>query len=76
MIEEVKKFVKEKFNGKVEHFERTVYRLKELKPDCDEEMIISAFAHDIERGFNGVKLSFFKDKDLDDPAFLKKHQEG
>ncbi len=34
------------------HFERTVYWLKELNPDADEALLISAFGHDIERAFS------------------------
>ncbi len=52
----VKEFVKESFIkagnlGDIKHFERTVYWLKELRPNADEALCIAAFAHDTERAF-------------------------
>ena len=35
----------------IKHFLRTVHWVKILKPDADEALLISAVAHDIERGF-------------------------
>lgn len=54
IFDKVKKHVTKIFqeNGKkdgVKHLERTVYWLKQLKPNVDEAMLIAAFAHDIER---------------------------
>jgi hypothetical protein len=52
----VEKFIIDSFNktthaGDIKHFERTVYWLKQLKPDADEALCIAAFAHDAERAF-------------------------
>lgn len=49
-------FVFDSFNkaekpSSIKHFIRTVYWLKELKPDSDEALLVSAIAHDIERAF-------------------------
>jgi len=44
-------FAKAHNPGDVKHFERTVYWLKQLKPDADEALCIAAFAHDTERAF-------------------------
>jgi len=44
-------FTKVGDNHGIKHFERTVYWLKQLKPDADEALLIAAFAHDIERAF-------------------------
>lgn len=35
----------------IKHFLRTAHWVKVLKPDADEALLISAIAHDIERGF-------------------------
>lgn len=75
MLEEVKQFVDECFEGKKAHFERTVYWLKQLKPDADEAMQIAAYAHDIERAFSRQPMEFWKDRELNDPEHLKEHQE-
>jgi hypothetical protein len=50
------KFVIETFTKKnddhgIKHFLRTVYWLKQLKPEADEALLVAAIAHDIERGF-------------------------
>ncbi len=47
----VREFVKKSFNDEAQmlHFDRTVYWLKQLKPDADEALLISAVAHDLER---------------------------
>jgi hypothetical protein len=42
-------FTKAGKDENVKHLERTVYWLKELKPDADEAMLIAAISHDIER---------------------------
>ena len=56
MLEKVKQFVNQKFEGKNPvHFERTVYWVKQLSPEADEAMLIAAYAHDIERAFNIAK---------------------
>lgn len=53
---EVEQFVFDAFNkaeksSQINHLVRTVYWLKELKPDADEALLVSAIAHDIERTF-------------------------
>jgi hypothetical protein len=39
--------------GDIKHFRRTVYWIKQLKPDADEALLISGITHDIERAFRG-----------------------
>ncbi|KKQ40262.1 MAG: hypothetical protein US58_C0022G0011 [Candidatus Magasanikbacteria bacterium GW2011_GWA2_37_8] len=60
---QVEKFVIDSFNKinkseEIKHFLRTVYWLKELKPDTDEALLTAAVSHDIERAF--------RQKDMDD----------
>lgn len=54
----------------VNHAKRTVYWVKELKPDADESLLIAGVAHDIERAFFGDWK-----KGSDDPEALRKHQD-
>jgi len=76
MFNKVKQFVDDSFKEIVPHFERTVYWLKELKPDADEAMEIAAYAHDIARAFRSAdSIKKFKDKELNDPMRIKEHQE-
>ncbi len=80
LYEKVKRFVEESYGEKfgMIHFKRTVYWVKQLKPDADEAIIIAAIAHDIERAFRReedphaqkMKVSGMKDEE-----FLKYHQE-
>jgi len=44
-------FTKANDDHGIKHFLRTVHWVKVLKPDADEALLISAVAHDIERGF-------------------------
>ncbi len=74
MLEEVKLFVGKHFD-KTLHFERTVYWLKQLKPNVDEAMEIAAYAHDIERAFGRATIEFWKTHALNDSDYLKNHQE-
>ncbi len=78
----VKGFVKEAFikannQGDIRHFERTVYWLKQLKPDADEALCLAAFAHDIERAFRdeAAKERFkASSKGFTDEDHLANHQ--
>ncbi len=80
MLEKVKQFVKESFEkcatGKsVEHFERTVYWVQQLKPDADEAILIAAYAHDIARAFRSTNSEqTFQTRELNDPEILEEHQ--
>ena len=80
MLEKVKQFVKESFeksvSGKsVEHFERTVYWVQQLKPDADEAILIAAYAHDIARAFRITNSEeTFQTRELNDPKILEEHQ--
>ncbi len=76
MLEKIKRFVDDAFKEKKVHFERSVYWLKQLKPDADETMQIAAYAHDIERAFARPPMEFWKIHELNDPDYLKKHQEN
>lgn len=56
LYDKAEKFVIDSFTkiGKahqIKHFERTVYWLKELRPDADEALLIAAISHDIERAY-------------------------
>ena len=61
----------------IKHFLRTVHWVKVLKPDADEALLVSAIAHDIERGFrnhqdyNHIKKS---DKGFSSDEHLTHHQ--
>lgn len=73
MLQKVKEFVNKHFENP-KHFERTVYWLKQLKPDADEAMQIAAYAHDIERAFGRATMEFWKTHALNDADYLEKHQ--
>jgi len=51
MLDKVKEFVTNSFGKEYLHLERTLYWVKELKPDAGEELLIAARSHDIERAF-------------------------
>ena len=56
IYKKVEKFVIDTFtkaddDREIKHFLKTVYWVKVLKPDADEALLVSAIAHDIERGF-------------------------
>lgn len=56
LYKKVEKFVFDSFNKSdrdvnIKHLARTVYWVKELRPDADEALLIAAIAHDIERAF-------------------------
>lgn len=78
----VEQFVKDSFikahnPGDIKHFERTVYWLKQLKPDADEALCIAAFAHDTERAFRETSTHPMAGKSLKgfrDEQFLAYHQ--
>lgn len=76
MLDRVKQFVNNAYGKNPIHFERAVYWLQQINPDADEPMLIAAYAHDVERAFSPVTIDFFKDKELDDDAYLTTHQEN
>lgn len=67
-----KTFVKDSFWGKVDHFDRALYRLLYFNPSADEVFHVATYAHDIERPF---KDSTLKVENYLDPVFLERHQE-
>ncbi|MFH1858919.1 MAG: DUF4202 family protein [Patescibacteria group bacterium] len=79
-LDEVKHFVQKSFeqnaeNKNVEHFERTVYWTKQLKPNADEVILIAAYAHDIARAFRGRTLKdTLQNHEWNDPEILQEHQ--
>lgn len=80
LYEKVEKFVETAYAGKfgMIHFKRTVYWIKQIKPDADEAMLIAAVAHDIERAFRtegDLQTQKMKQSGMKDDAFLKYHQE-
>ncbi|MFZ2189995.1 MAG: HD domain-containing protein [Candidatus Magasanikiibacteriota bacterium] len=76
MYEKVKQFVDQSFGKVSPHFERTVYWMKELKPDADEAMFIAAYGHDIHRAFRKERSpeKFFKNIELNNPDYIEEHQ--
>lgn len=54
----------------IRHAQRTVYWIRQLKPEADEALLIAGVAHDIERAFFGDWK-----KGSSDPTALHKHQE-
>lgn len=81
MYNKIEKFVIDTFTkaGKsrqIEHFLRTVYWIKELRPNADEALLIAAVAHDIERGFRKDDMYYLKkSKGVVGEEFLRPHQE-
>lgn len=80
---EVVKFVNEAFRRAgddhgIKHFERTVFWLRQLRPDADEAFGIAAYSHDIERAFRNQEVWSMQkrsDKGFRDEDFLRIHQE-
>lgn len=81
MYDKAEKFVVDSFTkaGKerqIVHFKRTVYWVKQLKPDADEALLISAIAHDIERASRKPEMIELKRKSgLESKEFLRLHEE-
>ncbi len=81
IYDQVEKFVIESFNKagdthSAKHLQRTVYWIKQLKPDADEALLVSAVVHDIERGIrNNQDYSAIKDKGFKSDEHLSHHQE-
>jgi len=81
MLDKIKQFVSESFGRGInekgmKHFERTIYWVKQLKPNADEPILIAAYAHDIARAFRKKNSEeTFKDKEFNDSGILKEHQE-
>jgi len=76
MLEKVKQFVDESFRksshpNTPDHLGRTLDWLLKLKPNADEAMQISAYAHDIARAFSSAD---FEAKPFDDREYLDIHQ--
>ncbi|MEK7611241.1 MAG: DUF4202 family protein [Patescibacteria group bacterium] len=59
------------------HFDRTVYWLKQLKPEADEALLIAAYAHDIERAYRDSTYNKIdkSEKGFQDKGHLIYHQE-
>ena len=58
------------------HFLRTVYWIKQLRPNADEALLISAVAHDIERASRGKEISEKKrELGLTNKEFFRYHEE-
>ncbi len=77
LFKKVRDFVEEEFGpDKMEHFDKTVYWVKQLKPDADEAMLIAAIAHDISRAvYRKEHNELLKKYNFNDPEFLYFHQE-
>ena len=80
MLEQVKQFIRHSFSQGIYdkstmHFERTVYWVKQIKPDAEEAMLIAAYAHDVARAFCEKDTEeIFKDKEFNDQTLLTEHQ--
>jgi len=81
LYEKAEQFVTDSFTkiGKtyqIKHLEKTVYWIKQLKPDADEALLISAIAHDIERAFRKQDVEDKKHShSYADPEFFRTHVE-
>ncbi len=58
LLDKTEQFIKDAFTEKgmesdVSHHQKTVYWIKQLKPDADEALLIAGMSHDIERAFHG-----------------------
>ncbi len=76
-----KKFVIDSFNKadkreQIEHFTRTVYWLKKLKPNVDEALLTAAISHDIERAYRSKEMAN-KGGEVGyaNPAYYRDHEE-
>lgn len=80
LYKKVEQFVKESFEecatGKsLNHFERTVFWTRKLKPDADEAILVAAYAHDIARAFRSTNTEqTFQNYELNNPTILEEHQ--
>lgn len=64
-------------NPSVKHLIRTAYWIKELEPNADDEIVIAALGHDIERAFRsaeGFEKINKSSKGMRDEEFLTEHQ--
>lgn len=81
IYKKVEQFVFDSFNkaeksSQIEHFIRTVFWLKELKPDADEALLVSAIAHDIERASRQKDvLEKISKVGFTDAEFYRPHEE-
>jgi hypothetical protein len=83
IYDRVEQFVIDSFNNSgdnrgVKHLQRTAYWVKQLRQDANEALLVSAVAHDIERGFrNNQNYAFIKDdpKGFKSEGHLNYHQE-
>jgi hypothetical protein len=66
----VKALEKAENNHDLSHSQKTVYWIKQLKPDADEALLIAGALHDIERAFYGDWKAGTSDIEA-----LKKHQD-
>jgi len=68
MLNKVKQFVTDSFDKENPHLVRTLFWIKELKPDANEELLIAAVSHDIERAFNSrakVKKTYNPEEEME-----------
>jgi len=81
LYDKTEQFVKDSFTNKgkthqIKHFLRTAYWIKQLKPDADESLLVSAVAHDIERAFRQKDVLEKKHSaGFTDKEFLRPHEE-
>jgi len=81
LYNKTEQFVKDSFTNKgkthqIKHFLRTAYWVKQLEPDADEALLISAVAHDIERAFRQKDVLEKKSSTgFTDEEFLRPHEE-
>lgn len=79
LYKKVEKFVIDSFNkaGKtkdVKHLKRTVYWVKQLKPNADDTLLIAAVSHDIERAFRDKNYTLITNKGFNSEEHLFYHQ--
>ena len=81
LYKKVEQFVVQSFEKKVdiEHSKRTVYWVKQLKPDADEALLIAGIGHDIDRAFRkpqALGMPKLQASGFTDKEFLRRHQDN
>lgn len=62
--------------AKMRHFDGTVYWMKQLNPNADDYLLVSAIGHDIARSFSNKDSVGLNTKGFLDEDYLKEHQEN
>jgi len=60
IFNKAKQFINKSFNNNIDHFDKTLYWVKELKPGADIPLMVAAYSHDIERALRKHKQNKFE----------------